>query len=453
MIKSKTLLFLCGSLFGITLFLNQNSWAQKSQIKISFPVEKYKLENGLTVILQQDRTIPMISYHTWYRVGSRNEAPGVTGAAHMLEHMMFKGAKKYSGKAFDKILHENGITNNAFTSWDYTGFYQNLPSSKLELMMDMEVDRMRFLSLKEEDLVSELQVVGEERRWRVDNSPPSLLREALFEALYKAHPYRWPVIGFMNDIQAYTTAKLKHFYDTYYLPNNAVLVLAGDFEIEATKNLIEKYYGTLKAKPLPEIKIEQENFESFKAHKFVIESEVESSILALAYPGVASGTSDSWALDLLANIMGAGTSSRLYQNLVYNNQIASGTGSSNISNMDPGLFLITVQIKPGVKVDAVEKALSDEIEKVRNKKVTKKELEKSKNILLKELVDSLTTIDGKAQSLAVNEIFYGDYSRLFTDLDKYNQVSLDDIQRVSKKYLQSKYQLSGLLKPKSKNGK
>src|SRR6185312_1241243 len=145
--------------------------ARGATLKIQFPVEKYQLKNGLTVILAEDHSVPMVSYHTWYRVGSRDESPGVTGAAHMLEHMMFKGARKYSGKDFDRILHENGIVNNAFTTNDYTGFYENLPSGKLELIMDMEVDRMRSLALRAEDLKSELQVVGEERRWRTDNNP------------------------------------------------------------------------------------------------------------------------------------------------------------------------------------------------------------------------------------------------------------------------------------------
>jgi len=180
-----------------------SSSAQGSELKIDFEAQKYLAPNGLTIILYEDHRIPMISYHTWYRVGSRNESPGVTGAAHMLEHMMFKGAKKYSGKDFDRILHENGIMNNAFTSWDYTGFYQNLPSSKLELMMDMEVDRMRYLKIDPSDLKSELQVVAEERRWRTDNNPMGLLREELFKKVFNQTPYEWPVIGHMSDIQIY----------------------------------------------------------------------------------------------------------------------------------------------------------------------------------------------------------------------------------------------------------
>ncbi|HWU44844.1 MAG TPA: pitrilysin family protein, partial [Bdellovibrio sp.] len=170
-----------------------------ADMKISLPVTKFTLENGLTVLLLEDHTVPMVSYHTWYRVGSRDESPGVTGAAHMLEHMMFKGAKKYDGKAFDRIFHENGIVNNAFTTNDYTGFYENLPSSKLELVMDMEVDRMTSLLLNPDDLKSEKEVVKQERGWRVDNNPMGLVRELMMSTVFKANPYHWPVIGYMED--------------------------------------------------------------------------------------------------------------------------------------------------------------------------------------------------------------------------------------------------------------
>lgn len=415
---------------------------------IQFPVEKFKLANGLTVILQQDRTIPMVSYHTWYRVGSRNESTGVTGAAHMLEHMMFKGAKKYSGKEFDKVLHENGITNNAFTSWDYTGFYENLPSSKLELIMDMEVDRMRDLNLRQEDLTSELQVVGEERRWRVDNNPSGLLREALYQKIYDVHPYQWPVIGYMKDIQAYTPEKLRHFYDTYYLPNNAVLVLAGDFDIPSTKKMIEKYYGSLQARPIPTPNFPKES-EPTKARRVEITSEVENSTVLIAYPSVESGHPDSWALDLLANVLGSGSSSRVFKKLVYKDQLATDASSYHMSNADPGVFVVSASVNPGGAVEPVKKILESEVEKVAKQKISTRELEKSKNILMKETLDGLTTIDGKAQSLAINEILYGDYRRLFSDFEKYQSVTVEDIHRVAQKYLKSSRSVTAVLNPSS----
>lgn len=420
---------------------------QINSLRLNFPVEKFQLANGLTVILHQDRSVPLISYHTWYRVGSRDEKAGVTGAAHMLEHMMFKGAKKYSNKDFDRILQENGISNNAFTSWDYTGFYENLPSSKLELMMDLEVDRMRFLALRDADLTSELEVVKEERRWRVDNNPPSLLREAMFNALYTPHPYHWPVIGTMEDISAYTSAKLRHFYDTYYVPNNAVLVLAGDFDISEAKQLVEKYYGKLERKELPKREYEQTP-EPKKAARFAIQSEVQNSTIILAYKGVESGHADSFALDLASSILGNGDSSRLYKRLVYKDQTATSAGGYNITNADPGSFLVMAAMKPGLKTDGAEKILRQEVQRLQKELVSAKELQKVKNQMMKDYIDSLTTIDGKAQALATNEILFGSFEKLFSDLEKYKQVTPQDIQRVAKTYFRNDREIIGVLNPK-----
>lgn len=423
--------------------------AGSEDLKIRFPVEKFQLQNGLTVLLHQDRTVPMVSYHTWYRVGSRDEKPGVTGAAHMLEHMMFKGAKKYSGKQFDRILHENGITNNAFTSWDYTGFYENLPSSKIELIMDMEVDRMRDLTIAEEDLISELEVVKEERRWRIDNNPPSLLREKMMEALFRVHPYRWPVIGTMEDIAAYTPEKLRHFYKAFYGPNNAILVIAGDIDVPKVRGLVEKYYGALPKRDVPKQEYQAEP-EATRAQRIESEAEVQSSTVMLAYKSVAVNHPDSFALDLAASIIADGKSSRLYKRLVYKDQIATGTAGYNVTNADPGYFSLLAQLKPGQKTAQVEKALRSEALRLTRHPVGEKELQKVKNQLMKNFVDGLTTIDGKARALAVNEILFGTYEKLFSDLELYRKVTVADIQRVAKTYFKNEREVIAVLNPKAK---
>lgn len=416
-------------------------------IKIQFPVEKYTLENGLTVLLAEDRSVPMVSFHTWYRVGSRDEKEGVTGAAHMFEHMMFKGSKKYSGKDFDRILHENGIVNNAFTTSDYTGYYENLPSSKLELMMDVEVDRMTNLNLHAEDLKSELQVVGEERRWRVDNNPMGLLREMTMSLLYTKHPYSWPVIGWMNDIQAYTVEKLRPFYEQYYVPNNAVLVLSGDFDSAAAKKMIQKYYGPLAKKDLPERKFPRD--EPLTSPKFKsLKWEVASPSVVVAFQGVEAGHPDSYALDMAASIIGGGKSSRLYKRLVYNAQTASSVSAFNATPIDPGYFGIFTTMKPGQSWKLAEEATLAEVEKLRISLVSEKELEKVKNQILMDSIEGLTTLDGKAQGLAQNEITFGNYERLFTDIEKYRLVKAQDIQRVAKKYLKANARVTAVLEPK-----
>ncbi|NUN06935.1 MAG: insulinase family protein [Bdellovibrio sp.] len=424
-------------------------WTQQNDLKISLPVTKFTLQNGLTVLLLEDHAVPMVSYHTWYRVGSRDESPGVTGAAHMLEHMMFKGAKKYDGKSFDRIFHENGIVNNAFTSNDYTGFYENLPSSKLELVMDMEVDRMSSLLISPEDLKSEKEVVKEERRWRVDNNPMGLLRELMMGTLFKVHPYTWPVIGHMKDIENYDSEKLRFFYNNYYGPNNAVLVVVGDFNTAKVKSLIEKYYGSLPARAIPERKLEMDPPQKVQQNAG-LRKDVQNSSFVVAFRSPKQGDPEMYALDLAANILGNGTSSRLYKRLVYQKQIATSAYAMNYSMRDAGMFAVGVNMKPGLgKQEALDLAYN-EIWKMRNQKVSDKELEKAKTQVMKDLVDGLKTMDGKARALAVNEIQTGTYETLFTDLEKYQAVTADDIKKAMEKHTQQTQRSIITLEPKAK---
>ncbi|MEK2644649.1 M16 family metallopeptidase [Bdellovibrio sp. BCCA] len=424
-------------------------WAQQSDLKISLPVTKFVLDNGLTVLLLEDHAVPMVSYHTWYRVGSRDEYPGVTGAAHMLEHMMFKGAKKYDGKAFDRIFHENGITNNAFTTNDYTGFYENLPSSKLELVMDMEVDRMSSLLISPEDLKSEKEVVKEERRWRVDNNPMGLLRELMMGTMFKVNSYRWPVIGYMKDIENYDSEKLRFFYNTFYVPNNAVLVIVGDFKTSTVKSLIEKYYGKLPSKPLPEVKHPAEPPQKVQQNA-TLKKDVQNNSFVVAFQSPRQGEPDMYALDLAANILGYGTSSRLHKRLVYQKQIATSAYAYNYAMKDAGVLGVGVNMKPGVGTQEALDIVYNEIWKLRNQKVTDKELEKAKTQVMKDLVDSLKTMDGKARALAVNEIVTGTYESLFTDLEKYQAVTADEIKKAADKYTQQTQRSIITLEPKAK---
>lgn len=426
-------------------------WTHTEDLKITLPVTKFILANGLTVLLLEDHSVPMVSYHTWYRVGSRDETPGVTGAAHMLEHMMFKGSKKYDGKSFDRIFHENGIINNAFTTYDYTGFYENLPSSKLELVMDMEVDRMASLSLRPEDLKSEKEVVKEERRWRVDNNPMGLLRELTMSTVFKVSSYRWPVIGYMNDISNYDVEKLRFFYNTFYVPNNAVLVLVGDFETSRVKSLIEKYYGGLLFKPLPVISyLKEPNHEQEEFEKLT--NDVQNNSLVIAYKSPKQGDLEMYPLDLAANILGSGTSSRLHKKMVYQKQIATSAYAYNYAMKNAGVFALGINLKPGFGVKEATELSMLEMIKLRSQKVSSLELEKAKIQVIKELIDSLKTADGKAQALAVNEIVTGSYESLFTDLEKYEAVTADDILQVSKKYLKDYQRSTVVLEPKTKRG-
>ncbi len=417
-----------------------------SQIRI--PVEKYKLDNGLTVLLHEDHSLPIISYHTWFRVGSRHERPGITGIAHMFEHLMFKGTKKYPNKKFDELLQANGATNNAFTSHDYTGYYENFPSDKLELIMDIESDRMVNLELNEEMLGAEREVVKEERRMRVDNRPGGVLYENIYRTVFRVHPYRWPVIGWMKDISSYKLEDFKQWYKTYYAPSNAVLVIAGDFDTSKVKKMIQKYYGPLKAQPLPEQKYSSEPVQSGFRQQ-VVTKDVQAPLVSLAYRGPAASDKDTYALDLLGRILGSGTSSRLYTRLVYRNKKATSVGAYNASGKDPGVFQVRVSLKPGVPESQIQQALLGEIYKMRSTRVSEQELQKAKNQTMLSYVSSMKTVDGKANILALNEILFGDYSEFFKDLDRYNQVTAIDIQEVAKKYLTPKQASWVVVKPRN----
>lgn len=435
------------SLF-VFLVLSVSS-AQENNLKIHFPVVKYKLQNGLTVLLHEDHTVPLISYHTWYKVGSRDEAPGITGSAHMLEHMMFKGSKKYPGKSFDRLLHENGIVNNAFTTYDYTGFYESLPSSKLELMMDIEVDRMSNLILSPEDLTSEREVVKEERRWRIDNNPMGLLMETVMSAVFKVSTYRWPIIGSMTDISNYKTETLREFHDKFYTPNNAVLVIAGDFKTPEVKRMIDKYYGPLPARPAPKRDFPAEP-EQTAQRNATLRRDVQGVAFTVAFKSVRNANADMYPLDLAANILGNGTSSRLHKRLVYSRQSATSAYAYNSTMQNEGVFAVGVNLKPEVPMQESLDIVYQEIWKLRNKPVPEAELAKAKTQVMKELVDGLTTIDGKARALAVNEILTGSYENLFKDLDKYNAVTPEQIRDVANKYLNQKQRSILVLEPKKK---
>jgi zinc protease len=414
--------------------------------QIRFPVEKYKLANGLTVLLHEDHSVPLISYQTWFRVGSKNEEKGLTGMAHLFEHMMFRGAKRYTGEQFDTLLQANGATNNAFTTNDYTGYYENLPSAKLELIMDIESDRMESLAVNLENLKAEREVVKEERRMRVDNNPGGLLREALFDKAFTSSPYHWPVIGYMPDLDNVTVENAQAFHRTYYAPNNATLVLAGDFDSAQAKKLIGKYYGAIKSQPIPEPKFNEEPAQAAPRSQF-ISQQVQATQFVMAYHTPKTGTDEAYALDLLANVMGYGDSSRLHQRLVYKDQLAASVGAYNQTLQLEGLFQVYINLKPGADFKRAERAALGEMWRPRKVRISAEELQKAKNQVMKGYVDGLKTIHGRAEALALNETIYGDYEMLFKDLDRYNAVTPEQIRQVALKYLAPEKMTLIVLKP------
>ncbi len=421
-------------LFGIILLTIGALATTIDVAKLRFPVQKTVLPNGLTVLLHEDHSVPTVSYQTWFRVGSKNEEPGFTGIAHLFEHMMFKGAKRYSGKEFDRVLQANGVTNNAFTTYDYTGYFEDLSSSKLELIIDVESDRIENLALTPENLKSEREVVKEERRFRVDNNVAGALQELLWTTAFHTHPYKWPVIGWMPDIDSITLEKCKDFFHTNYSVSNAVVVVAGDIEPDQTLKLIIKYYGKLPKVDVPRPPLPSE---PRQAKELIASAQkiVQSDNLAVAYHITKAGDDESYVMDLISNILAEGESSRLHKKFVYDTPWAVDVGGNSSTPQDPGLFEVVAQLKPGVSSKKLAGPLFLEIENLSREMVRPKELEKAKNQIMKHWVDSMKTIHGKAYSLVLNEVVTGNYENLFEDLIRYEKVTKEDILRVAKKYL------------------
>lgn len=408
-------------------------------LKIEFTVEKFTLANGMTFLLHENHQIPMISYQTWFRVGSKDELPGESGLAHMLEHMMFKGSKKYSNKEFDRILHENGIMNNAFTTDDYTGYYENLPSGKLEMMIDIEVDRLMNLQLQAQDLEKEREVVKEERRMRTDNDPQGTAWESLLGNVFHENNYGIPVIGTMKEINEFNTDKLKRFFAKWYVPSNAVVVFVGDFDTAKMRSLIKKYYGDLPGgvAPAHEKLLVQEQKE---AKNIKVEFPVQTVTMNWGFKTVPSGNIDGYALDLLAGILGQGKSSRLFQRMVYKEQNSLAASAGHYSLKDSGMFYIDVMLKPGQKPDKIKKIIAEELKKIVEKGVSEGELQKIKNLTISDYVNSMQTLDGKAHAIALNEIYFNDYTQFFKDLDKYRVVTTADIKTVAQRFFKESRQ-------------
>ncbi|MCZ0932155.1 MAG: pitrilysin family protein [Oligoflexia bacterium] len=347
--------------------------AQSLSSYINLPVEKYKLENGLTVLLNPDKKLNTASYILGFKVGSRHEKPGITGISHMFEHLMFKGTKKYP--KFDQVYAKNGVVGvNAFTSRDYTAYVGAFPPEKLELILDVESDRMTQLTFTQEELDKERRAVQEERLMRVDNSPTGILFENLFDQVFKKHPYRWPIIGYTEDIASYTLEDLNKWYSAYYSPNNAVLVISGKFSAKKAKKLIKKYFGELKTKKIPEeIKVTEP--EQNQPRMKEISKEVQSSIAVLSYAGPPAGTKEFYALEFISQILGAGESSVLYKKLVRQTKLLSSISVGVMDLFHHGVFYIFYPLLDTSKEQEIQKVILEELSKGIDQALNEKSLE------------------------------------------------------------------------------
>ncbi len=404
------------------------------------------LSNGLKVILLENPKAPLITFHIWYRVGSRNEEWGRTGLSHLLEHMMFKGTKKYGPEEYSRIIQENGGETNAFTSRDYTGYFATLNSDRVQVVLDLEADRLQNLNLREEDFGTERMVVMEERRQRTEDDPQAFLMEQLEAAAFQVQPYHWPIIGWMEDLMRITLEDLKKYYRTYYNPANAFLVAVGDFKRGEMLSRIEKTFGGVPPGTAPKQE-KPEDPPQAGERRISVRKEAQLPFVVMGYRVPNLRHPDAYTLEVLNAILSEGKSSRLSQKLVLEKQLVLEAESENsLLSKDPALFYVYAVPLPGKQAGEVEKALEEEIERLQKEPVEKRELEKAKNQLESSFIYSQDSLFFQAMLLARYEI-----AQSWKVIDQYlpliQRVTPEDIQRVARQYLVPDNRTVGTLIP------
>lgn len=412
----------------------------------SFEIRTHTLKNGLKILVQEDRSIPNVALYTFYRIGSRNERPGTTGLSHYFEHMMFNGAEKYGPGEFDRVMEAAGGNNNAYTTRDLTVYQDWFPRSALDLIFDLEADRIENLKLDPKVVESERGVVANERRLRVDNSNFGALSEQLWATAFSAHPYQWPVVGWMSDIESWSREDLRKHFEMGYSPSNATMVVVGAVSPDEIFALADKYLEPIPAHdPPPPIRTsepEQRGERRVELRKFA-----QVPLLMVAYQVPQSASEDTYPLQVIETLLFSGQSSRMYKRLVDRDQLALFVGGGSDFSFDPGLFTIASQPKEGVDPSAVEKAVYDEIGKLASGEISDREFQKAKNILLADFYRRMKTISGKANAIGTYEVYFGDYRKLFTAAEDLEKVTKDDIQRVATHYFTAKNRTVATLIP------
>ena len=419
--------FVLTLLFALPVIL----FSQEQRIKF----EEYDLANGMHVILHQDNSTPIVAVTILYHVGSKNEVPGRTGFAHFFEHLMFEGSEYIGRGEFDKITQSAGGTLNANTSQDRTFYYELLPSNQLELGLWLESERLLHLRLDSIGVETQRAVVKEERKQRYDNRPYGTIIEKTMENAYKVHPYRWTPIGYPEDINQATMAEFIDFHDTYYVPNNATLSIAGDIDIAQAKLLIEKYFADIPRGAKPIVRPTIVEPEQTEERREIVPDNIQLPAVIMSYHMPAQGTPDYYALSMLTTLLSDGESSRMYKSIVDKQQKALQVFAFPFPLEDPGLFLIFGVVNMGVSADELEAALEQEIERVKTEPISEQEFQKLKNKVENDLVTGNSTMAGIAESLADYHVSYGDANLINTEINRYMAVTKEDMQRVAAKYL------------------
>jgi zinc protease len=395
------------------------------------PVSETTLDNGLTVLIQEVHTAPVAAFMVWYKVGSRNETAGITGISHLLEHMMFKGTPTYGKGEIAKLLQKNGATFNAGTSLDYTNYYEVLASDRLELAMKIESDRMVHATIPEEEHRLEMTVVRSELERNEDNPERALYIEAMSQA-FKAHPYHWPTIGWRTDVEQIRTSQIRDYYKSHYMPNNATVVVVGDVDKDAVLAMVKRHFGAIPRGPDP-APVSTVEPPQIGERRFKIRKPGDTRYFLVGYRNAPLLHADTYALDVLGIILGAGQTSRLYQGLV-EKKVATDVDASNDTGRDPMLFMVQATAAAGSTLDQVEAAVAAEIDRLKREPVTAKELARAKKQVEAGFVYSKDSIRSLAQQLG----YYNTVSSwryLSTYLERARAVTAADLQRVAATYL------------------
>lgn len=421
---------LAPALLGISMLSIVPSFAQSKKIEF----EEYTLKNGMHVILHEDNSTPIVAVTVMYHVGSKNEDPTRTGMAHFFEHLLFEGSENIGRGEYTRYIENAGGVLNANTSNDRTFYYEILPSNQLELGLWLESERLLHAKVENVGIETQREVVKEEKRQRIDNQPYGNLLEETMKRAYTQHPYRWTTIGSMEHLDAAQEQEFIDFYKTFYVPENAVLSLAGDFDSKETKKLIEKYFGSIprgtKEVPRPNI-VEPASTAEVRDTIF---GKDQLPLILMAYRIPAQGTSDYYAVDLLNQILSGGASSRLNRAVVEEKQLALFCSAFSFGLEDPGLTMAFALANMGVDPSEVESAMLIEIDRLKNELISDQELQKLQNQIENGFISSNASVAGIAESLANYHMYFGDAKLINNEVDRYNAVTTEEIRAAARKY-------------------
>jgi zinc protease len=411
--------------------------------------KEFRLKNGLRVILAEDHNVPTYSINVTYNVGSRNERPGRTGFAHLFEHMLFQGSENVGKGEHFILVQNNGGTANGTTNADRTNYFETLPANQLELGIFLEADRMRALNITQANLDNQRQTVQEERRQRIDNAPYGKTYEVVIEVAYDNFPYQHSAIGSMEDLNAATVQDVADFFRIYYAPNNAVLSMVGDFQTDGALSLIKKYFESIPAQPAPPVPDVAEPGQKTERRKIIEDSFAQSPRLDVVFKIPPGNTPDWYALSVLGQVLSGGVSSRLYQKLIKDKELALSASAGPDERRGPSLFWFSIMARPGTDLAALEKLVFEEIERLQNEEIADWELSKVQMQLRRQRAQQRYSTRARANAFGHYAVYYNDPQLINSVQHKYNQVTKADLQRVAQAYLKETQRTVVTTMPKS----